>query len=161
MLRRMLVPIVGAIALLLLAGPASAAPRVPNGIPFSFSGITTLCPDFPVTLAGDAPAEEASQLERTTLPDGTVILTGAVVVTITNEENGNSATFNISGPTFRASDGALILSGTALILLFDLGETFPDPGILATNGRGTIDAEQRFDADNFKGRSTDVCAQLI
>jgi hypothetical protein len=160
MLRRMLVPIVGAIALLLLAGPASAAPRVPNGIPFSFLGITTLCPDFPVTLAGVAPAE-ASQLERTTLPDGTVILTGAVVVTVTNEENGNSATFNISGPTFRASDGAQILTGPALILLFDLGETFPDPGILATNGRGTIDAEQRFDADNFKGRFTDVCAQLI
>jgi hypothetical protein len=158
MLRRMLVPIVGAIALLLLAGPASAAPRVPNGIPFSFL-FTTLCPDFPVTLAGVAPAE-ASQLERTTLPDGTVILTGAVVVTVTNEENGNSATFNVSGPTFRASDGAQILSGTALILLFDLGETFPDPGILATNGRGTIDAEQRFDEKNFKGHITDVCEQL-
>jgi hypothetical protein len=99
-------------------------------------------------------------LERTTLPDGTVILTGAVVVTITNEENGNSATFNISGPTFRASDGALTLTGTALILEFALGSDFPGPGILATNGRGTIDAEQRFDEKNFKGHITDVCEQL-
>jgi hypothetical protein len=67
MLRRMLVPIVGAIALLLLAGPASAAPRVPNGIPFSSDEMPEgeLCP-FPVTLEGVAPAEGGSQLERTT-----------------------------------------------------------------------------------------------
>ena len=49
MIRVMLLPIVGAIALFLLAGSASAAPRVPNGIPFSSPVIPegALCPDFP------------------------------------------------------------------------------------------------------------------
>jgi hypothetical protein len=160
MLRRILVSIFGAIALLLLAGPASAAPRVPNGIPFSLDAqIGDLCPDFPVTLAGIAPAKDGSQLLRTTLPDGTQILTGPIVLTITNKDNGHSATFNVSGPTFIGSDGQLNLRGTAIVLEF--GQLAPPgPAILAVNGRGTIDADLNFDIDTFKGHVSNVCDQL-
>ena len=68
MLRRMLVPIFGAIALLLLAGPASAAPRVPNGIPFGPVLIPEgeLCPLFPVTLEGVSPTIDASGVTNRT-----------------------------------------------------------------------------------------------
>jgi hypothetical protein len=156
MLRRILVPILGAIALLLFAGPASAAPRVPNGTPFGPNDPPfdpgVLCP-FPVTLEG-----RDGQLVRTTLPDGTTVLTGPFVLTITNTANGRSATFNVSGPTF-GSEGQLILKGSAIILLFsDLAP--PGPGILATNGRGTVDANQDFNFDTFKGHISDVCQQL-
>ena len=164
MIRVMLLPIVGTIALLLLAGPASAAPRVPNGFPFgpiSFDA-GVLCPSFPVTLQGVSPADEGSQIVRTTLPDGTVILTGPFVLTITNTqdpENLRSATFNVSGPTFSSQSGTqLTLRGTAIILLFsgvgDLG-----PGILATNGQGTIE-NSIFNVATFKGHTSDVCGQL-
>jgi hypothetical protein len=157
MIRVMLLPIVGVVALLLFAGPASAAPRVPNVTPFGpvpfDAGV--LCP-FPVTLEGSD-----GQLVRTTLPDGTTILTGPFVLTITNTEdpeNLRSATFNVSGPTF-GSGGQLLLTGTAIILLFDFLAP-PDAGILAINGRGTVDANQDFNFETFKGRSSDVCQQL-
>jgi hypothetical protein len=153
MLRRiMLVPIVGAIALLLLAGPASAAPKVPKGTPFDFSvDAGELCP-FAVRLAGSN-----GQVERTTLPDGTTILTGPFVVTITNLENGRSATFNVSGPTF-TSGSQMIITGTAIVLLFN--EFAPPPaGILATNGRGTIE-NLDFNRETFTGSIRDVCQQL-
>jgi hypothetical protein len=127
---------------------------VPNGTPFGpvpfEAGV--LCP-FPVTLEGSN-----GQLERTTLPDGTTILTGPFVLTITNTANGHSATFNVSGPTF-GSGNQLILTGTAIILLFDFLAP-PPAGILATNGRGTIDANQDFNFETFKGHSRDVCQQL-
>jgi hypothetical protein len=85
-------------------------------------------------------------------------LTGPFVLTITNTANDRSATFNVSGPTFR-SGNELILTGSAIILLFsDLAP--PGPGILATNGRGTIDANQDFNFETFKGHSRDVCQQL-
>jgi hypothetical protein len=71
---------------------------------------------------------------------------------------GGSATFNVSGPTFR-SGNELILTGSAIILLFS-DSAPPGPGILATNGRGTIDANQDFNFETFKGHSRDVCQQL-
>ncbi len=160
MIRVMLLPIVGAIALMLLADPASAAPRVPNGFPFGPSSFDAdvLCPKFGVTLEGVSPAEDGSQIVRTTLPNGTVILTGPLVLTVTLD-NGHSATFNASGPTFVSQSGTrLTLRGTAIILLFsgvgDLG-----PGILATNGQGTIDGGI-FNEETFTGHITDVCKQL-
>jgi hypothetical protein len=154
MLRKiMLVPIVGAIALLLLAGPASAAPKVPNGIPFAFSvGAGELCP-FAVSLEGTN-----GQVIRTTLPDGTTILTGPFVLKITNLDNGRSATFNISGPTF-TSDNQMLITGTAIVLLFNEFAP-PGPGILATNGRGTIDENLDFNIETFTGSTQDVCQQL-
>ena len=87
-------------------------------------------------------------------------MTGPFVLTVTNTENGRSATFNVSGPSFVGADGQLNLRGTAIVLEF--GQLAPPgPAILAVNGRGTIDADLNFDADNFKGSLTDVCAQLI
>jgi hypothetical protein len=165
MIRVMLLPIVGAIAVLLFAVPSSAAPRVPNGTPFAFSvDAGELCP-FPVTLEGVSPTLDESggpsQFVRTTLPDGTVILTSPFVLTITNTEdpeNLRSATFNISGPTFQ-SGNKLTLTGSAIVLLFNLGPDFPDPGILATNGRGTI-VDGVFNEATFKGHTIDVCQQL-
>jgi hypothetical protein len=147
-----LVPIFTAIALLFFAGPVSAAPKVPNGEPFVATfDEDVLCP-FPVTLEGSN-----GQVERTTLPDGTTILTGPFVLTITNLDNDRSATFNISGPTF-TSGNQVILTGSAIILLFN-NLAPPGPGILATNGRGTIENFD-FNTETFKGRSRDVCQQL-
>jgi hypothetical protein len=155
MLRRIiLVPILGAIALLLIAGSASAAPKVPNVTPFEAKFDAGVLCSFPVTLEG-----RDGQVVRTTLPDGTTILTGPFVLTITNETNELSATFNISGPTFTSKNNEKIITGSAIVLLFsDLAP--PGPGILATNGRGTIDKNLDFDIDNFKGRTRDVCQQL-
>jgi hypothetical protein len=157
MLRRILVPIVGAIALLLLAGPASAAPKVPNATPVNLGTFLPdtpgeLCP-FPVMLVA-----RNGQVVRTTLPDETTILTGPFVLTITNETNGRSATFNISGPTF-TSGNQLTITGTAIVLLFSEFAP-PGPGILATNGRGTIDENLDFNTETFKGRTRDVCQLL-
>jgi hypothetical protein len=155
MLRKlMLVPILGAIALLLLAGPASAAPKVPNVTPFEVTFDAGVLCSFPVTLEG-----RDGQVERTTLPDGTTILTGPFVLTITNVTNELSATFNISGPTFTSLDNEKTITGTAVVLLF-AEEAPPGPGILATNGRGTIDADLDFDIEGFTGRTSDVCQQL-
>jgi hypothetical protein len=151
MLRKlMLVPIVGAIALLLLAGPASAAPKVPKGTSFAISD-TQFC-GFLVTLVG-----VSGQVVRTTLPDGTTILTGPAVVTI--EGNDRSLTFNISGPIFTSTTGDVILTGPSIILLEDRGPSFPEPGILATLGRGTIEGGV-FDINTFTGTTSDVCEQL-
>jgi hypothetical protein len=154
MLRRlMLVPIVGAIALLLLAGPASAAPKVPKGEYFEALG-QPLC-DFPVTLKGFS-----GQVVRTSLPNGTEILTGPAVVTITNETNQLSTTLNISGPVFTSASGDAILTGPAIILLFaGVPSDPPGPRILATNGRATIE-DGVFDIDTFHGTFRDVCDQL-
>jgi hypothetical protein len=78
----MLVPIFGAIALLLLAGTASGAPRVPNVEPFEQTiPAGELC-TFPIELAGTN-----GQVERTELSDGTTILTGPFVLTVTNLDN--------------------------------------------------------------------------
>jgi hypothetical protein len=158
MLRKlMLVPIVGAIALLLLAGPASAAPKVPKGDAFEFPAELTqagqLC-DFAVTLKGIS-----GQVVRTTLPDGTTILTGPAVITITNVTNELSTTLNISGPTFTSGDDA-ILTGPAIILLFPGVPSNPaGPGILATTGQATLE-DGVFDIDTFTGTTQDVCEQL-
>lgn len=156
MLRRILVPIVGAIALLLLAGPALAAPKVPHATPVNLGTFLPdtpgeLCP-FPVMLV-----VRNGQVVRTTLPDGTEILTGPFVLTITNTDNQRSATFNISGPTFDGNQD--IFTGTAIILLF-AALAPPGPGILAANGRGTIDENMIFNTETFKGRTSDVCQQL-
>jgi hypothetical protein len=153
MLRRMiLAPIVGAIALLLFAGPGLAAPKVPNGTPVEQEfGAGQLCP-FPVSLVG-----RDGQVVRTTLPDGTEILTGPFVVTITNLVNGRSETFNVSGPSFISGD-QIVLTGTAVVLLVSQLAP-PGPGLIAINGRGTIENFD-FNFDTFRGRSRDVCQQL-
>src|SRR3954451_9164300 len=160
MLRKlMLVPIVGVIALLLLAGPASAAPKVPKGASFEIpAGAGQLCA-FPVKLA-----IISGQVQRTTLPDGTTIVTGPAVVTITNETNETnqpSTTLNISGPTFTSAGGDdVILPGAAIILLFaGVSSTPPGPQILATHGRATIE-DGLFNIDTFTGTSQNVCEQL-
>jgi hypothetical protein len=158
MLRKlMLVPILGAIALLLIVGSASAAPKVPKGEPLFDEPVTLpagqLC-DFAVTLQGIS-----GQAVRTTLPGGTTILTGPAVITITNETNELSTTLNISGPTFTSGDDA-ILTGPAIILLFPGVPSNPaGPGILATTGRATL-VDGVFDIDTFTGRTQDVCEQL-
>ena len=150
--RMMLVPIVGAIALLLFAGQALAAPAVPNATPFDFTvAAGELCP-FPVRLEG-----RNGQVERHTLRDGTVIFTGPFVLTITNTTNGRSATFNVSGPTF-TSGNQTVITGTAIVLLFREFAP-PGPGIIATNGRGTIENND-FNINDFKGKTSDVCQQL-
>ena len=160
MLRKlMLVPILGAIALLLLAGPASAAPKVPKGEPLFDEPLTfpagQLC-DFAVTLQGIS-----GQVVRTTLPDGTTILTGPAVITITNETNELSTTLNISGPTFTSASGDdVILPGPAIILLFPGVPSNPaGPRILATTGRATL-VDGVFDIDTFTGKTQNVCEQL-
>ena len=153
MLRRMmLVPIVGAIALLMSAGPALAAPEVPNVTPFEVTiPAGDLC-SFEVIIAG-----RNGQVERTTLPDGTVILTGPFVATFTNTTNDRSATFNVSGPMFTSGTTQVIV-GTAVVLLFNEFAP-PGPGIIATKGRGTIE-NLDFNIDTFKGKTSDVCQQL-
>jgi hypothetical protein len=154
MLRKMLVPVLGALALALFAGPAFAAPAVPKGTAFDVTYPAGQLCDDEINLKG-----VNGQVERPSANFS--IVTGPAVITVTNTSTLKSATFNISGPGI-TSGNTLILPGPQLVLILE--EFAPPPhGLIYTTGRGTIDLTPTnldFDFAGFKGRSTDVCAAL-
>lgn len=157
MLRRaMLVLIVGFSAVLLSAGPASAAPKVPQGTDFKFSvDAGELCP-FGVEFTGRSSASTPDD-PTATLPDGTRVLNGPAVVTVTSE-TGKSATYNISGPAFRSATDHLVVTGQNLILQ-PASLNIGDPFAIVTNGRVTF--QENNPIETFSGHvAHDVCAEL-
>ena len=158
MLRRMtLVAVLGAVATVLLPGQAVAAPQVPHPtetIDFVAEPGTALelCP-FPVRVQGTS-----AQQDRLEGKSGTTsIFTGAFVATFTNQNTGESVTYNVSGST-KTSGNVATLTGPAVVLLF-AGAGDPGPGLVAIKGKGTI-VDGLFQPDTFKGRSEDVCQRL-
>jgi hypothetical protein len=152
MLRKMLVPVLGALALALFAGPAFAAPAVPKGTAFDATFPAGQLCDDEINLKG-----VNGQIERPSANFS--IVTGPAVVTVTNTRTLKSATFNISGPGI-TSGNQQILPGHQLVLILQEFAP-PEHGLLFTTGRGTIDLTNLdFDFAGFKGRSTDVCKAL-
>jgi hypothetical protein len=141
----------------LLAGGASADPNPNSGrVPITpppddvFTGV---CP-FPV-LVETVAIKEYSKTHK----NGVEIITGRLVVRITNTVTGESKVYNISGPGQITRDGAIetdVFLGRAL--LFD-----PFFGMLVTSGRvvATFNTETgEFRIVSRRGHVEDVCATL-
>jgi hypothetical protein len=146
---------VSVVVLALIGVPASAAPSVPNGTEISFSYETTC--DFPVDVLA-----VSGQLARATLPNGLQVITGPARATVTNRVTGQSATYNLSGPT-------LYDQATSRVTVFGLnliggpeGQVNPgeDPFLIVTAGRVSFVLNQPID-DPLRGHILhDVCAEL-
>jgi hypothetical protein len=119
--------IAGAAVVALGSAPASAgvvggggkpSPRefVESGLPFTFPA-GTAC-DFDVTLS-----EVANNEFTRTFPNGNTLITGRLVVRITNDETGASVIRNVSGPalTTTGSNGEQVfaLKGASLSPVFE------------------------------------------
>jgi hypothetical protein len=141
----------------LLAGNASADPNPNSGrvpvTPPPDDVFTGVCP-FPVLIETLA-IKEYSKTHK----NGVEIITGRLVVRVTNTETGESRVYNISGPGQITRDGAIetdVFLGRAL--LFD-----PSFGMLVTSGRvvATFNSETgEFRIVSRRGHVEDVCATL-
>ena len=141
----------------LLAGSASADPNPNSGrvpvTPPPDDVITGVCP-FPV-LSETLAIKEYSKTHK----NGVEIITGRLVVRLTNTETGESRVYNISGPGRITREGpieTIVFLGRAL--LFD-----PSFGMLVTSGRvvGTFNTETfEFRIISQRGHAEDVCATL-
>jgi len=153
MLRNMVVPVLGALALALFAAPALAAPAVPKGDAFVLHYEAGELCDDEITIRG-----VTAQLQPRPSTHFT-IFSGPATATVTDEKTHKSATYNISGPGITSGD-QLILPGPQLVQILQEFAP-PEHGLIYTTGRGTIDLTNLdFDIAGFKGRSTDVCKAL-
>ena len=157
--RAVMIPLLIIVALLLFALPASSAPRVPNGEPIYFLSpsdeFARVC-DFTVEVTGTN-----GQLDRATLPNGLVIIAGPAVATVTNLDNGASATYNASGPyKYDPATNRVTVFGQNLILGPE-GSTGPDgPFLIVTSGQVSFILNQPIDVPLRGHVSHDVCAEL-
>jgi hypothetical protein len=141
----------------LLAGNASADPNPNSGrvpvTPPPDDVFTGVCP-FPVLIETLAIKEYSK-----THNNGVEIITGRLVVRITNTQTGESRVYNISGPARITREGpieTIVFLGRAL--LFD-----PSFGMLVTSGRvvATFNIETgEFRIVSRRGHVEDVCATL-
>jgi hypothetical protein len=149
----MVIQLIGVAALLLLAQPASSAPTVPNGETTTITfAAGEVCP-FGVEITATS-----GQMERVTLPNGIVIITGPIVATVTNQDTGASKTYNISGPTqFDPATGRVVVTGPNLIIApADSGGPF----LIVTSGRVSFIIGEPIDVPLRGHVSHDVCAEL-
>jgi hypothetical protein len=155
--RRILVPVI-AVALLALASMADAAPnprshRIPVEQP-SHLVLTDLCP-FTVVLDTVVNGEFSKTHEN-----GVTIVTGRLVVQVTNQETGASKTYNVSGPV-----RILPASGTTQIVEL-LGRsllTDPSLGVIVTSGRLVVRVDTTtggLTVLSTTGHVEDVCQTL-
>lgn len=152
--RAVVVPLLSCITLLLAAGLASAAPAVPKGETFTFleARAGQVC-SFDVLVTATT-----NQLVRTTLPNGVLVITGPGTATVTNQETGESATYNISGPgTFDPETGRLTLFGQSLIVQ---PKNVGDPFLITTSGQVSFIINQPIDEPLRGHISHDICAEL-
>jgi hypothetical protein len=140
-----------------LAGSAIADPNPNSGrIPVTQPPdqvITEVCP-FPIFIETLANKEYSK-----THKNGVEIITGRLVVRITNTETDESRVYNISGPVHITRDGPIetdVFGGRSLLL-------DPSFGALVTSGRviGTFNTETgEFRIVSQRGHAEDVCATL-
>ena len=153
----------------LLAVPAGAQrPHVP--IPYSPVPLDERYCGFPVVIT--FPQVNQYIIRQTTSPDGTTTLqiAGHLQATVTNQDTGESVTYNISGPGSLVifPDGAFSIDAAGPNLLWTLPENlvnFPAvPTISYTTGHVTVavDASGQTTSYTLAGgaRQTDVCAVL-
>jgi hypothetical protein len=141
----------------LLAGSASADPNPNSGrVPVTSPPddvITDVCP-FPIFIETLVNKEYSK-----THKNGVEIITGRLVVRVTNTETGESRVYNISGPVHITRDGPIetdVFGGRSLLL-------DPSFGALVTSGRvvGTFNTETgEFRIVSQRGHAEDVCATL-
>ncbi len=133
-----------------------AGPAVPHPGPFSsetFSPAGEYC-----AFALDITITSAAQI-RPSAPGGGLIATGSAAVEVTNLQNSQTRTYNISGPTFvDGQTGQLILTGNALV--GQPSSIVPDnPFLVITRGRWAFDANGIV-ASGHGAIGHDVCAEL-
>lgn len=145
------------LAVMVMAASASADPnpnsgRIPVEIPPDIT-VTDVCP-FPVAIHADINQEFSKEHQN-----GVTIITGRLVVTITNTETGESVTYNISGPVHITSQDGLetqVFLGRSLLFT-------PDIGMLVTSGRAVTAFNPEtgeFTLVSHQGHAEDVCATL-
>lgn len=156
-MRRILV-LVAAVALFALAPMADAAPnprshRIPVEQPQD-QVLTGLCP-FAVVLDTVVNGEFSK-----THQDGVTIITGRLVVSVTNQETGASKTYNVSGPVRFTPESAT----TAVVEL--LGRsilTDPSVGVIVSSGRTVVRVDTTTGTLTIlstSGHVEDVCQTL-
>jgi hypothetical protein len=147
----------GALTMLVMAAGANADPnpdsgRIPVEIPPDIT-VTDVCP-FPVAIHVDINQEFSKEHKN-----GVTIITGRLVVTITNTDTDQSVAYNISGPVhITPQDGLETQVFLGRSLLFT-----PDIGMLVTSGRAvtTFNPETgEFTLVSHQGHAEDVCAAL-
>jgi len=158
-----------AIALLVIltvflgAAPASAAKPLREFLPSSDAVIEGAC-DFPVGVT----VLENKEFSTTFFKDGNVtrvLVTGLLVVELTNEDTGESMVANISGPgvfTFTRDTTILKTEGNWLLVFFpgDLGEGEPG-AIWLTSGQFVLEfSEEGQRLLEAHGTFRDVCSLL-
>jgi hypothetical protein len=135
--------------------PAQAArPAVPHGEPFEILSAAGEYCAFPLSISG-----ESAAVVRPGSPNGDLIITGAVAITVTNLATGASRGYNVSVPTFvDAQTGLQVYRGTALIgqpVSVDAEDTF----LIITRGQWTFDPTTT--THSLRGTiAHDVCAEL-
>jgi hypothetical protein len=164
-MKRAIVIALSVILALTMAAPTVLAQGGNGGAPEDVSG--TISPEdvaqfFPGHCSFPIQLELSGKGKVITLPDGRRILTSpGLHVTVTNVDNGEQATFNITGTlheTTNLETGEVTTVVTGRNLLFD-----PEAGVVLTIGPFTyvFDAEgnliQPFEG---KGKVIDVCALL-
>jgi hypothetical protein len=155
--RRILV-LVAAAALLALAPTADAAPnprshRIPVEQPQD-QVLTGLCP-FAVELDTVVNGEFSK-----THQDGVTIITGRLVVRVTNQETGASRTYNVSGPVrvTPESDTSLVVELLGRSILTD-----PSVGVIVSSGRLVVRVDTTtgsLTVLSTSGHVEDVCQTL-
>ena len=151
-----------AVAVLLVAQPAWSAPSVPKGESFTIlspgtgpDDVAPVC-GFPVRID-----VTAAQGVRATLPDGSVVITGPAVATVTNLSTGESATYNISGPgVLDPATNRLTARGTNLILGPEGSTGDEDSFLVITSGTLSFVLNQPIDVPLRGTIRHDVCAEL-
>jgi hypothetical protein len=150
--------LVTTIALLALAPTAGAAPNPrSHRIPFEQPAhlvLTGLCP-FTVVFGTVVNGEFAK-----THQNGTTIVTGRLVVQVTNQETGASKTYNVSGPVRITPE-----TSTTEVVEF-LGRsllTDPSLGVIVSSGRLVVRVDLTtgsFTVVSSRGEVEDVCQTL-
>jgi hypothetical protein len=162
--KRIIMLALGVLLALVVAAPTVLA-QGNGGAPEDASG--TIPPEdvaqfFPGHCSFPIQLELSGKGNVITLPDGRRILTSpGLHVTVTNMDNGEQATFNITGTfheTTNPENGEVTTKVTGRNLLFD-----PEAGVVLTIGEFTyvFDAEGNLiQAFEGKGQVIDVCALL-
>ena len=144
------------LAVMVMAAGASADPNPNSGrIPLEIEDVTVtdVCP-FPVAIHVDINQEFSKEHQN-----GVTIITGRLVVTLTNTTTRESVSYNISGPVHITSQDGLetqVFLGRSLLFT-------PDIGMLVTSGRAVTTfnpATLEFTLVSRQGHAEDVCATL-
>ncbi len=163
-MKRAIVLALSVILALTMAAPTVLA-QSDNGVapvPHPFSGAFTVNPgDIPGTCSFPMLFEVSGKEKRITLPDGTLIITSpGLHVTVTNLQNGEQATFSITGTLHESTNetGQVTTLARGRSLLFD-----PVAGTVIASGNFSY----VFNADGTlaqplegEGRLIDVCELL-